>query len=278
MNYFTAILAVLFLILSSGCSEKNQAEEHAQKSEEVSIQKEETLTETHKQEESKEEEVNEHQEQDYEVNMNNWRIEPIEEGNPKVALLTIDDAPDQHALEMAEILKELEVSAIFFVNGHLLESDEKMQMLKQIADMGFEIGNHTYSHASLPDITEQEQEDELLRVNSLVEEITGSKPRFFRAPFGGNTDFSTKVAEEEGMQIMNWTMGYDWEKNYQSKEALAEVTLNSEFLYDGANILMHDRRWTKEALADIVEGLQEQGYEIVDPKRIKSETDAVTIQ
>ena len=277
MNYLTAILAVLSLILS-GCSEKNQAEEHAQKSEEVSIQKEETLTETHKQEESKEEEVNEHQEQDYEVNMNNWRIEPIKEGNPKVALLTIDDAPDQHALEMAEILKELEVSAIFFVNGHLLESDEKMQMLKQIADMGFEIGNHTYSHASLPGISEQEQEDELLRVNSLVEEITGSKPRFFRAPFGGNTDFSTKVAEEEGMQIMNWTMGYDWEKNYQSKEALAEVTLNSEFLYDGANILMHDRRWTKEALADIVEGLQEQGYEIVDPKRLKSETDAVTIQ
>ena len=28
---------------------------------------------------------------------------------------------------------------------------------------------------------------------------------------------------------------------------------------------MHDRQWTSEALVDIVKGLQEQGYEILDP-------------
>ena len=208
--------------------------------------------------------------QDYQVNTNNWKIEPVSDENAKVALLTIDDAPDEHALEMAEILKELDVSAVFFVNGHFIESEEKQAIVKQIADMGFEIGNHTYSHASLPSITEQEQEEEIKRVNSLVEKATGSKPRFFRAPFGENTDFSKKVVKEEGMQFMNWTMGYDWNKEYQSKEALIDITLNSESLYSGANILMHDRAWTKEALADIVRGLQEKGYEILDPKRIKS--------
>lgn len=269
MNYIPAILAVSFLVLS-GCSEKDQPVTPSQEKEEAQLQQEEKQTEEPKQEEPEEQEAVSQLKQDYEVNTTNWRIEPVAGENAKVALLTIDDAPDEHTLEMAEILTELEVSAIFFVNGHLLESDEKKNILKQIADMGFEIGNHTYSHASLPSLTEQEQKEEIRRVNTMVEEVTGSKPRFFRAPFGENTEFSKVIAEEENMQLMNWTFGYDWEKAYQSKEALADVTLNSEYLYDGANILMHDRAWTKEALRDIVEGLQEKGYEVLDPKRIKS--------
>ena len=276
MNYIPVILAVSFLVLT-GCSEESQGENPPQTNEKAALQKEEKQTEEQKQEqeESKEQEVLDEEAmsqpvQDYQVNTNNWKIEPVSDENAKVALLTIDDAPDEHALEMAEILKELDVSAVFFVNGHFIESEEKQAIVKQIADMGFEIGNHTYSHASLPSITEQEQEEEIKRVNSLVEKATGSKPRFFRAPFGENTDFSKKVVKEEGMQFMNWTMGYDWNKEYQSKEALIDITLNSESLYSGANILMHDRAWTKEALADIVRGLQEKGYEILDPKRIKS--------
>ncbi len=277
MNYIPAILAVSLLVLS-GCTEMGQGESQPQKKEEAALQKEEKQAEEQKQEqeqdkdkeEAKEQEAVVQETQDYEVNVNNWKIEPAADVNAKVALLTIDDAPDKYTLEMANILKELDVSAVFFVNGHFLETDEKKDILKQIADMGFEIGNHTYSHASLPDLTEQEQEEEIRRVNCLIEEITGSKPRFFRAPFGQNTDFSKRIVEEEKMQLMNWTMGYDWEKAYQSKEPLAEVTLNSEYLYDGANILMHDRAWTKEALADIVRGLEEKGYEVLDPKRIKS--------
>ena len=65
-------------------------------------------------------------------------------------------------------------------------------------------------------------------------------------------------------------MGYDWEKGYQTKDALIDVTLNSEYLFDGANILMHDRKWTSEALAEIVQGLKDKGYEVIDPNRIKS--------
>ena len=270
VKYSSAILAVSFLILS-GCSEKDQAEDHSQKNETAPIQNEEETKEKVKPEEKEEQEVAVQQiKQDYEVNTANWKIEPVGDENKKVALLTIDDAPDEHALEMAKTLKELNVSAVFFVNGHLLESDDKKDILKQIADMGFEIGNHTYSHASLPDLTEQGQVEEIRRVNSLVEEITGSKPRFFRAPFGQNTDFSKNIVEEEHMQLMNWTMGYDWEKGYQTKDALIDVTLNSEYLFDGANILMHDRKWTSEALAEIVQGLKDKGYEVIDPNRIKS--------
>jgi len=207
----------------------------------------------------------------YEVNPERFTIEPIDEdGETQVALLTFDDAPDEHAVEIAEVLKENNAPAIFFVNGMYLESDEGKEDLKQIYDMGFEIGNHTQNHVSLPEVSEDEQYDEIVQTNDLVEEITGERPRFFRAPFGQNTDYSKQVAEDEGMVLMNWTYGYDWEAEYQDAEALADIMVNTDYLNDGANLLMHDRTWTRDAIEDIVAGLREKDYTLVDPHEIYS--------
>ena len=201
-----------------------------------------------------------------------WNIVPLDkETNDEVALITIDDAPDKHAVEMAKTLKDLDVNAIFFVNGHFIESDEGQEKLKEIHDMGFLIGNHTYTHPFLPDLSADEQEEEIVRVNDKVEEIIGERPKFFRAPNGANTDHTKQVAKDEGMTLMNWTYGYDWEPEYQTKEKITDMMLNSEYLGNGANLLMHDRDWTAAALADIVEGLRDQGYELIDPKLIETE-------
>lgn len=204
----------------------------------------------------------------YEIH-NNIAVRPIDDANEAVVLLTIDDAPDKYGLEMAEILKDLDAGAIFFVNGHFIQSDERKEQLKQIHEFGFEIGNHTMTHANLSNITEEEQYEEIVQLNDLIEETIGERPRFFRAPFGVNTEYSKKLIEEEGMQWMNWSYGYDWEADYMEKDALAEIMVETEFLGNGANLLMHDREFTKDALQGIVEGLREKGYEIVDPHLIK---------
>lgn len=206
----------------------------------------------------------------YEINQGNWRVQPIDEStDSKVALLTIDDAPDKHAVEMAHILHELDVPAIFFVNGHFLETEEKEEQLKEIVSLGFSVGNHTYNHPNLRDISVDEQMDQLVSLNDKIEEIIGERPKFFRAPFGANTEESLAIAEEEKMVVMNWTYGYDWEADYQDSKALADIMVNTEYLSDGANLLMHDREWTKEALEDIVVGLREKGYTFISPEAIK---------
>lgn len=211
------------------------------------------------------------QEPQYIVNESNWTLEPINDANPEVVLLTIDDAPDRYALEMATILKELNVQAIFFVNGHFLETEQERNTLKQIYDMGFPIGNHTMTHKSLRQLTEEEQYEEIVALSDRVEEITGERPRFFRAPFGTNTDYAKELVKQEGMILMNWTYGYDWETEYMDAEALADIMVNTELLSSGSNLLMHDREWTKDALADIVKGLQAKNYDIMDPALIGTE-------
>lgn len=205
-----------------------------------------------------------------------FSIQNIMVPEEKIVLLTIDDAPDENALAMAKTLKDLNVKAIFFVNGHFIDTPEEGEVLKQIHDMGFPIGNHTLSHQSLKGLTEEEQRREIVGLNDRVEELIGERPQFFRAPFGENTDFSKKVVAEEKMLLMNWTYGYDWVKEFQSKEALANIMINTPYLRNGANLLMHDREWTSAALADIVKGLQNKGFKIADPMLIETPKNKTT--
>lgn len=206
----------------------------------------------------------------YKINPKNFNIEPIGAVPDQVILLTIDDAPDQHALEMAKTLQELKANAIFFVNGHFLQSPEQEAVLKEIHGMGFLIGNHTMTHQNLKTLSNEEQYKEIVELNDLVEKIIGERPKFFRAPHGVNTDYSRQVVADEKMILMNWSYGYDFMKDYMSKEALTDIMVNTELLHKGANLLMHDRKWTNEALKDIVIGLENKGYQAVDPKLIET--------
>ncbi|MGB6408731.1 MAG: polysaccharide deacetylase family protein [Planococcus donghaensis] len=250
---------------TEGVEENTETKVQGEKEEEAKV------VEEVEEEEVEEEEVVEEQvtETQYKVNSANWSVQPLADADEKVVLVTIDDAPDKHSIEMAETLKNQGVPAIFFVNGHFLATDEKKQQLKKIHEMGFAIGNHTYSHQDLKGLTEQQQQEEILKVSDMIEEITGEKPKFFRAPFGSNTDFSKQLVADEKMVLMNWTYGYDWEKQYQNTETLTDIMVNTEYLNNGANLLMHDRDWTVEALPGILQGLEDKGYGFVDPKEIK---------
>ncbi|UOQ43183.1 polysaccharide deacetylase family protein [Halobacillus salinarum] len=208
-------------------------------------------------------------EPEYQIN-ENWFFKPIDDANPKVALLTFDDAPDEHAVQMAETLKKFNAPAIFFVNGHFINTPEGKEKLKKIHEMGFMIGNHTETHSSLPSLTKEEQKKEIVALNDKIEKIIGERPKFFRAPFGENTDYSKKLAAEENMLIMNWTYGYDWNKEYMDADKIADIMVNTPLLANGSNLLMHDRDWTAKALPRIIKGLRNKGYELLDPHLIKT--------
>lgn len=263
--------ALFSTVLLAGCSQET-AEENNESS--ASVASSETAEQGSSSESAAEsqEPAEENVEYRYQVNQTNYAIQPIDEaaGEEKVALLTFDDAPDQYSVEIAHKLKEIDAPAIFFVNGMYIESNEGKEALKEIYELGFEIGNHTQTHQNLQTISPEEQKSEILETSRLIEEVTGQKPRFFRAPHGANTDVSREIVAAEDMTLMNWTFGYDFQPDYQDAESLIDITLNTELLYNGANILMHDRKWTNEAILPIIEGLEEKGYSFVDPALIAS--------
>ena len=242
--------------------------------EEVETTDEETAEEEDAVEEEEVEEVEEDLAYQYEINPNIFSVEPIDgetAEDEKLVLLTFDDAPYGNSLQIADTLEERGVSAIFFVNSMYMEDEEGYAAIQDLHDRGFEIANHTHTHAKLDDYSDESQRTEIITTNDIIEEATGERPRFFRAPHGIMTEYSKQVVTEEAMTWMNWSFGYDWEVQYQDADALADITLNTELLGNGANILMHDREWTAAAVPAIVDGLIEQGFTIVDPKLITHE-------
>lgn len=281
------VVFVLMIGMMVACSSNNNEESSAEQPEEeaettkdnTESQEREDSDENETNEEENEEDNTENQEPIYYIDEETASILPIDDADEEVVLLTIDDAPDEYALEMAETLQEKDAKAIFFVNGHFIEDEEGQEALKTIHEMGFPIGNHTYSHPVIPEIPEDEQTEEIVSLNDKIEEIIGERPQFFRAPHGANSDHSREVVKEEGMILMNWTYGFDYFEEYQDadklKEALIsgeapEIDINYSLLQPGANILMHDREWTNEALGDVIDGLRDQGYEMADPNLIET--------
>lgn len=280
------ILAILLAACADeGAEEQNEPEENVTETEtedSPAEEAEETAAEADRNQEDpaaekEEEEESPQAEPEYYIEEDS-SVVPLRDADENVVLLTIDDAPADYTLDMAETLQELDAGAIFFVNGHFLETEEEEEALKQLHDMGFIIGNHTDTHPNLQEISEDEQYEEIVRVSDRVEEIIGERPKFFRAPHGVNTDYSEELVAKEGMVLMNWTYGYDFFAPYQDPDKLSEAMITGEapeadvpysLLKPGANLLMHDREWTNEALADIVTGLRENGYEIVDPHLIQ---------
>ena len=67
-----------------------------------------------------------------------------------------------------------------------------------------------------------------MKLNDLIEEVIGERPKFFRAPHGANTDFSKQLALEEGMVVMNWTYGFDYFPQYMDAEKLKEAMITGK--------------------------------------------------
>lgn len=85
------------------------------------------------------------------------------------------------------ILDELarhEAQAVFFVVGRMVE--DYPDVVREIASAGHEIGLHGYEHDHLSDYDAEALallDKNLARVCSLAEDITGSRPQSFRAPY-----------------------------------------------------------------------------------------------
>lgn len=201
-----------------------------------------------------------------------------EDANPNVVLATVDDVPRKlpetptSSVEEAQAMADRGIYGIFFVNGMYLQGEdgeEGRQALKEIADMGHVIGNHTLTHYSLDQVPDEETlRHEIIGNQDIIEEVIGYRPQFFRPPHGIEIPELEEILEEENMVAMNWSYGFDWDENYSDPATLADVMVNTEFLSPGANLLMHDLTWTNEAMPAILDGIQVKGYEFVDARDI----------
>ena len=206
----------------------------------------------------------------YYIDSKTWQIRSLaDHSTEKIVLLTIDDGPKAYTTPgFLSLLDQYNAKALFFINGYLAEP--LPWVVQQILDHGHMIGNHSWSHKRLTEISKDETKNEIVRLNNWLWEELSYEPLFFRAPYGMMTPEATAVLNDNGMYGMGWSVNsYDWrypdnDETIRADAAeIAERTLQS---MDGGNIiLMHDRAVSLAALEIILEELTDRGYRFVLP-------------
>ncbi|GGT13258.1 polysaccharide deacetylase family protein [Streptomyces purpureus] len=186
-------------------------------------------------------------------------------GNAMV--LTFDDGPDpRYTPAILRTLREYEVRAMFFVCGEMAVAHP--DLLREMADDGHVVGNHSWSHPLIPTLPPSRIRDELGSTSDIVEKTLGSPPLWYRAPFGAWNRHSFEIGAELGMEPLAWTCdSLDWKEpgtGYIVRRVL-----------DGAGpgvvVLSHDaggdRSQSVAALRRYLPELLRAGYRMMVPRR-----------
>jgi cellulose synthase/poly-beta-1,6-N-acetylglucosamine synthase-like glycosyltransferase/peptidoglycan/xylan/chitin deacetylase (PgdA/CDA1 family)/spore germination protein YaaH len=193
------------------------------------------------------------------------------EGGEHEVVLTFDDGPDpKWTPQVLDILKQRNVKATFFLVGR--QAEDYPGIVQRIVREGHEIGSHTYTHANLSVITNEQIELELNATQFLLESITGRSTTLFRPPYNADSR-PTSMSELKPLKLVQDQFGYlivlesidpeDWAR--PGTDEIVDRIKQQRHL--GNVILLHDaggnRSQTVEALPKIIDYLQTRGDHIV---------------
>jgi peptidoglycan-N-acetylglucosamine deacetylase len=185
----------------------------------------------------------------------------------RTILLTFDDGPDpRYTPRILDILARYDVRATFFVCG--AQATLHRDLLGRMADEGHVVGNHTWSHPLLTQLTRKRIRSEMTRTSEVVEDACGEPPQWFRAPYGAWDRTVFQLGAELGMEPLAWTVDtLDWTtpgtrsivRNVQKGAAPGVVVLS----HDAGG----DRSQSVRALGDYLPRLLDSGYHLTVPRR-----------
>jgi len=194
-------------------------------------------------------------------------IKRIGKQQGKVISITFDDGPDpSYTPKILDILKKYNIKATFFVVGQNAEANP--DIIQRMYNEGHEIGNHSFTHPNIAEISSIQTVFELNSTQRVIEAITGHSTILFRPPY--NADATLSSLDDYTPTIRAQKLGYitigesidpnDWQAPKPDelyKRVMADIN-------DGNVILFHDaggnRDSTVEELPVIIETLLKQGY------------------
>ena len=151
--------------------------------------------------------------------------------------------------------------AAFFVTGNYLEQNG--ELVCRMVSEGHIVGNHTYHHPAMADITDQAAfSKELTDLEALYTRITGEEmPKYYRPPRGEYSEANLTQAKALGYRTVLWSLAYvDW---YQDDQPTREEAFSKLLprIHNGAVVLLHATSATNAAILDELLGEYEaMGY------------------
>lgn len=198
------------------------------------------------------------QSQQTDTTVNGTQENVIDITKPMIAL-TFDDGPSAHTQRLLDIFKTYGGKGTFFVIGSTL--DDRQEALRQIANDGHEIGNHSWSHSSFVESSSDAVRNEIMKTRNKIYDITGVDSILVRPPHGACNERIQAVGRELGVAFVNWSVDtLDWKT--KNADAVYKEIMNDAA--DGNIILCHDlHKTTVDAMERAIPALIEKGYQLV---------------
>lgn len=177
--------------------------------------------------------------------------------NEKKIALTFDDGPHPvYTKKLLEGLRQRDVKATFFLVGKNIPGNETL--LTEMKEDGHLIGNHTYDHVKICDLSGEEACEQVEKTSALVKQITGEDTEFVRPPFGA---WNNKMECSFRMIPVLWDVDpLDW----MTKNTAQVVQKVMSAVKEEDIILLHDCYDSSvDAALQIADELLAQGYKFV---------------
>ncbi|WP_080846401.1 polysaccharide deacetylase family protein [Cytobacillus gottheilii] len=196
------------------------------------------------------------------VHLSDLSPSPVYKGHPDKPMVSfiINVAwGNEYLPDMLATLKKHHVSASFFLEGRWAQNNP--DLAKMIAAAGHELGNHSYTHPDMKNVSAAKAREEIKKTNEVIEAITDNdaKVRWFAPPSGSYRDEIVSIAAEEELGTVMWTVDtIDWQK--PTPDVLIQRVMGK--VHSGAMILMHPTKSTAESLDRLIKGLKSKNLEI----------------
>ncbi len=184
------------------------------------------------------------------------------DGQQKVIYLTFDAGYENGCTPaILDTLKAHGVKAAFFVVGNYIETQP--ELVKRMVDEGHIVGNHTYHHPDMSQISDLESfRKEIVSLEEAYREVTGQEmQKFYRPPQGKYSEQNLKNAQQLGYHTIFWSLAYvDWYADQQptKEEAFSKLIPR---IHPGAVVLLHSTSQTNaNILDDLLTRWEDMGY------------------
>lgn len=167
----------------------------------------------------------------------NWTRLPAAAAARGEVAITIDDGPDPEVTpRVLAILAEQRVRATFFCIGE--RAARFSACVRDCVRAGHAIENHSYRHEhNFSLLGPRRLRREIARAQEVLAQVSGTAPRFFRAPAGLRNPWLDPVLQRQGLQLTSWTRrGFDTVST-DTATVIARLTRN---LRAGDILLLHD--------------------------------------
>jgi peptidoglycan/xylan/chitin deacetylase (PgdA/CDA1 family) len=166
------------------------------------------------------------------------------------------------ASTILSVLNNRAVHATWFFTGEWAQ--QSPQIVKGVAQGGYEIGNHSMTHPYLTAIADTEICRQLNQADQVISSLSGrttTRP-YYRPPYGSRTEHTRQLAASIGYRTVIWTIDtLDWQTDSTPERIIQRITSQ---LTPGAIILMHAGSSSEaKALDRVITLLQQQGYALV---------------